>query len=127
MNIRVWKHVGRNWNPAYFVYVGRTEWVGKKYKHAYHELANEFRMEDYTDTERARVVEEYREWLYQKIVSRGRKVIAALDALLALHEKHGRLMLVCHCTTTDDVSGNHCHAQVLARALVWYKSQKEDK
>lgn len=107
------------------VYVGRP---GRNYEakfdHAETVLGNPYRLEGRSDEARAKCVEKYRLWLFAKIQEQNAPVMAALDRLLARYEKYGRLVLVCHCINTEDISGHYCHAQVIARALMWLRGRK---
>lgn len=102
-------------------YVGRSGWAGRWYTHAFYALGNPFSVK----MGRRACVGAYREWLWDKIESGDVDVIQALDELLEIYQEHGKLVLVCHCIDTDDLSGFDCHAQVIGRALVWYDTHKE--
>lgn len=113
MTIRVAKHRGGS-KLEYVVYVGRTKAAGKKHSHAFHELANLFRIGP--DGTREEVVEKYQEWLI-KVAASPSSAREQLLALTALYQKHGKLVLVCHCINTDDLDGYQCHAQVISRLV----------
>lgn len=106
------------------VYVGRSQHAASKFSRSETVLGNPYRLQGRSEEARAEAVGKYRDWLWKKITECNVPVLAALNRLLEIHEKYGRLILVCHCVNTDNMSGNTCHAQVLAKALVWWKGEK---
>lgn len=80
----------------------RTVYVGRRHGSA---LGNPFFLRHEAD--RARVIEQYRHWLWRKLKSHDRDVVAALD-----HITSGTRLL-CHCHPLP------CHADVIAKAWAW--------
>lgn len=115
MTIRVAKHI-RGSTADHVAYVGRTKSTGKLYRHAFHELANPFRVR--MNHPREDVVKEYRLWLLG-LIAGPTSAREQLLALAALHKKHGKLVIVCHCSPLA------CHGDVLKEFLEDMAEQRE--
>lgn len=113
MMIAVAKHPALNLPNS--VYVGRTKSVGKQYPSALHQLANPFVIGK--DGTREEVVNKYKGWLFQRIKMGTSPIRFALLTLLDKASSSTGVVLVCHCT--NELEGNECHAQVIAKALGW--------
>lgn len=107
------KHLARD-IPGSVVYVGRNLGVGKCYQHHARSLANPFKIE--VGRTRERAVEEYRQWLWERIQDPQSPQSQALARLLAMTRKYAVVTLVCHCNVAD---GELCHSTVIAAALKW--------
>ena len=118
MFIGVAKHPATDLPVA--VYVGRTRATGKQYDLALHQLANPFPLSSLNTREM--VVDQYRRWLFQQIQVGASPIRYALLKLLDMAGTTG-VVLVCHCT--NELRGNECHAQVIAKALSWMRREKE--
>lgn len=90
--------------PGSFVYCGR---VNPSYKLAGSPLANPFKLEIDTDEERKRLLEEYREWLYEKLSEFKAPQWNAIQKLADLLESQP-LSLGCWCAPKA------CHCDVIA-------------
>ena len=106
------KHKKVRTEPAYVVYVGRSD-VERYYgaHRCFTTLGNPYTLAAGGD--RTDVIEKYRRWLWHAIKTDDSAVCNALADLLLLYEEHGKLVLVCHCAP------ELCHADVIARCLEW--------
>ena len=74
-------------------------------------LGNPFHMRD--ETQRERVIAEYRAWLWIKIKSGDAAVLNELRWLARAVREHRVVTLYCYCAPKS------CHANVVARAVDW--------
>jgi hypothetical protein len=96
LNLKVW---GREGLDAFCgVYVGRPSVLGNPYRIGVH-------------GSRAEVIEKYRRWLYERLVSGDRAVIEAIEAL----QEDSVLGCWCH--------PEQCHANVIIAAWHWWMSE----
>jgi len=78
-------------------------------------LGNPFKLKYDCGIERERVIEQYREWLYNKIQKGDPIIIDELERLLKIAKK-GDLDLLCFCVPKQ------CHAEVIKEVLEsWLK------
>ena len=108
------------------VYVGRNREIGKQYACHEYALRNTEPLDLSFPEEREPNVRRYAQRLWAKMQAKDPATMIALNHLLTIHDECGKLTLVCHCLApTVDIEGHYCHAQVIARALIWLRGQKE--
>ncbi|MHC1728560.1 MAG: DUF4326 domain-containing protein [Syntrophobacteraceae bacterium] len=79
-------------------------------------LGNPYQMRDKSESERNRVITDYRIWLWTEMQVPG-VVYKALMDLITLESECGTVHLMCWCKPKA------CHADILVNALNWMKTQ----
>jgi hypothetical protein len=90
------------------VYIGRGSYWG-----------NPFPMRSKSLAERKRVVEEFRQYLWKKVLDKDPDLEKNTLKLLEQEKQYGTVFLSCFCSPLD------CHGNVLVNYLSWYKERKQ--
>ena len=106
MNIQIVNIREVHWDKG----LNRINEIGIEYVGRPSVLGNKFRI--LKDVPRARVIQKYKRWLWDKIKSRDKKVIDELTRLKAIAVS-GELVLGCWCTPKA------CHADIIKAAIEW--------
>jgi len=76
------------------------------------QLANPYPMHDRSDTERSRVINEFRRYLFKRLQDKNSPQYREIKRLTALYKKQGSLTLACCCKPKP------CHADVIKSAIL---------
>lgn len=96
------------WVGAY--YIGRPT---KSRVGAGSSLANPYKVSEHTVEAHAKVIAQYRKWLWSQIQAKSPAVCAELNALLEAHKLGAEIKLACWCKPLP------CHGDVVKACIEW--------
>lgn len=73
-------------------------------------LGNQYYM--HNESERDLVCEQYKLWIYKKLLQKDKNVIAELERITKIYKKYGKLRLFCWCAP------KRCHAETIREIIL---------